>query len=82
MALKVSPHEITLPDFLAAARRGFESMWHVGPMAGLEMHPMDGADRMAYLKDQAGIGFCNITKCCSEVCRCGTGTEAGICYCR
>jgi len=37
-------------------------------IAGLEMHPMDGADRSAFLKDHAGIGLCNITKCCSEVC--------------
>jgi succinate dehydrogenase / fumarate reductase iron-sulfur subunit len=37
-------------------------------VAGLEMHPMDGADRSGFLKDQAGIGLCNITKCCSEVC--------------
>ncbi len=36
--------------------------------AGLEMHPMDRADRVDYLKDQGGIGFCNITKCCTEVC--------------
>jgi len=36
--------------------------------AGLEMHPMDAANRTKYLKDQAGIGFCNITKCCTEVC--------------
>ena len=37
-------------------------------IAALEMHPMDGADRRAFLKDSAGIGLCNITKCCSEVC--------------
>ena len=37
-------------------------------IAGLEMHPMDGADRSGFLKDQAGIGLCNITKCCTEVC--------------
>ena len=36
--------------------------------AGLEMHPIDQADRTGYLKDDAGIGFCNITKCCTEVC--------------
>ena len=36
--------------------------------AGLEMHPMDTADRTRYLKDDAGIGYCNITKCCTEVC--------------
>ena len=37
-------------------------------IAGLEMHPMDGEDRSAFLKDSAGIGLCNITKCCTEVC--------------
>jgi succinate dehydrogenase iron-sulfur subunit len=37
-------------------------------IAGLEMHPMDGVDRAAFLRDHAGIGLCNITKCCSEVC--------------
>jgi succinate dehydrogenase / fumarate reductase iron-sulfur subunit len=37
-------------------------------VAGLEMHPLDAADRVPYLKEEAGIGFCNITKCCTEVC--------------
>jgi succinate dehydrogenase / fumarate reductase iron-sulfur subunit len=37
-------------------------------IAGLEMHPMDGEDRSRFLKDEAGIGLCNITKCCTEVC--------------
>ena len=37
-------------------------------VAGLEMHPIDDANRLEYLKDNAGIGLCNITKCCSEVC--------------
>jgi len=37
-------------------------------IAGLEMHPIDGEDRLAFVKDSSGIGFCNITKCCSEVC--------------
>ncbi len=37
-------------------------------VAGLEMHPLDGANRAALLKDALGIGFCNITKCCTEVC--------------
>ena len=36
--------------------------------AGLEMHPIDTADRRGYLKDDGGIGYCNITKCCTEVC--------------
>ena len=37
-------------------------------MAALEMHPIDGADRLPFVKQHAGIGLCNITKCCSEVC--------------
>jgi len=37
-------------------------------VAGLEMHPMDDADRTGVLKDELGIGYCNITKCCTEVC--------------
>ena len=37
-------------------------------VAGLEMHPLDGADRLNDLKNDMGIGFCNITKCCTEVC--------------
>ena len=36
--------------------------------AGLEMHPLDTSSRTAYLKDEGGIGYCNITKCCTEVC--------------
>ena len=36
--------------------------------AGLEMHPMDQGNRREYLKDSGGIGYCNITKCCTEVC--------------
>ena len=36
--------------------------------AGLEMHPIDAGDRRGYLKDVGGIGYCNITKCCTEVC--------------
>jgi len=36
--------------------------------AGLEMHPKDTLNRSKYLKDEGRIGFCNITKCCTEVC--------------
>jgi succinate dehydrogenase / fumarate reductase iron-sulfur subunit len=32
------------------------------------MHPLDGRNRAGLLKDQLGLGFCNITKCCTEVC--------------
>jgi len=37
-------------------------------IAGLEMHPKDIVDRRPLLKGKAGIGYCNITKCCQEVC--------------
>jgi succinate dehydrogenase / fumarate reductase, iron-sulfur subunit len=37
-------------------------------LAALEMHPLDDNDRVALIKEKAGLGFCNITKCCSEVC--------------
>jgi len=36
--------------------------------AALEMHPLDVEDRLADLKKEHGIGFCNITKCCTNVC--------------
>ncbi len=36
--------------------------------AALEMHPLDVEDRLPELKDAGGIGFCNITKCCTKVC--------------
>jgi succinate dehydrogenase / fumarate reductase iron-sulfur subunit len=36
--------------------------------AALEMHPLDVADRTAQLKESQGIGYCNITKCCTTVC--------------
>lgn len=36
--------------------------------AGLEMHPVDGKSRAGLLRTELGIGFCNITKCCTEVC--------------
>jgi succinate dehydrogenase / fumarate reductase iron-sulfur subunit len=36
--------------------------------AALEMHPLDTADRVADLKERDGLGFCNITKCCTRVC--------------
>ena len=36
--------------------------------AQLEMNPLDEADRVKDLKDEHGIGYCNITKCCTNVC--------------
>ena len=37
-------------------------------VAALEMHPLDTEDRLAELKETQGVGFCNITKCCTRVC--------------
>ena len=36
--------------------------------AELDMHPLDTNDRRRLAREQAGIGLCNITKCCTEVC--------------
>ncbi len=35
---------------------------------GLDAHPMDNENRLELLKGDAGIGLCNVTKCCTEVC--------------
>src|SRR4029434_3021022 len=36
--------------------------------AALEMHPLYTEDRVPELKKAHGVGFCNITKCCTKVC--------------
>ena len=36
--------------------------------AELDMHPLDTNDRRELAQGAAGIGMCNITKCCTEVC--------------
>jgi succinate dehydrogenase / fumarate reductase iron-sulfur subunit len=36
--------------------------------AQLEMNPIDAGDRRKALKEELGIGYCNITKCCTKVC--------------
>jgi succinate dehydrogenase / fumarate reductase iron-sulfur subunit len=36
--------------------------------AALEMHPLDTENRLEDLKKLHGVGFCNITKCCTKVC--------------
>ena len=45
----------------------------VGPRHGvyaaaLEMQPLDVEDRVVDLKEKHGLGYCNITKCCTKVC--------------
>ena len=41
---------------------------HMVYAAALEMHPKDVLDRREQTREQGGLGFCNITKCCTEVC--------------
>ena len=36
--------------------------------AELDMHPLDTLDRKHAAQDEYGLGLCNITKCCTEVC--------------
>ena len=37
-------------------------------IAELDMHPLDTVDRQLAAQADFGLGMCNITKCCSEVC--------------
>jgi succinate dehydrogenase / fumarate reductase iron-sulfur subunit len=37
-------------------------------IAELDMHPLDTVDRKDMAQDEFGLGYCNITKCCTEVC--------------
>jgi succinate dehydrogenase / fumarate reductase iron-sulfur subunit len=41
---------------------------HFVYVANLEMNPIDTGDRVAQLREELGIGYCNITKCCTKVC--------------
>ena len=37
-------------------------------VAELDMHPLDSRERRNEAQEDHGLGFCNITKCCTEVC--------------
>ena len=37
-------------------------------IAELDMHPLDVIDRKHQAQEDHGLGYCNITKCCTEVC--------------
>ena len=37
-------------------------------VAALEMHPLDVENRVPQLRRAHGLGYCNITKCCTAVC--------------
>ena len=36
--------------------------------AALEMNPLDTEDRIPEVRNEGGLGYCNITKCCTKVC--------------
>src|SRR4030095_5222259 len=41
---------------------------HLVYAAALEMHPLDTENRARDLNSTHGVGYCNITKCCTKVC--------------
>ena len=62
-----------LPGRLPRVAQSQQNAEFIGPRfltytAALEMHPLDTADRIVDLKQEHGIGYCNIGKCCTKVC--------------
>ncbi|MDQ3600346.1 MAG: succinate dehydrogenase/fumarate reductase iron-sulfur subunit, partial [Actinomycetota bacterium] len=54
-------------------KESFSGPRYLMRIAELDMHPLDaaaeqGIDRSKDAQDDHGLGFCNITKCCTEVC--------------
>jgi len=49
-------------------KQAFAGPRYLMRIAELEMHPLDTADRRELAQDEQGLGYCNITKCCTEVC--------------
>jgi len=49
-------------------KKGFVGPRFLIRLASLEMHPLDDDDRIPEIKKEFGSGFCNITRCCTEVC--------------
>jgi succinate dehydrogenase / fumarate reductase iron-sulfur subunit len=49
-------------------KESFSGPRYLMRIAELEMHPLDVADRRDVAQDEHGLGLCNITKCCTDVC--------------
>ena len=49
-------------------KQAFAGPRYLMRIAELDMHPLDARDRKREAQDEHGLGFCNITKCCSDVC--------------
>ena len=63
------PDQIAKPGgFLTDEKPKFAGPRFMARLTSLEMHPLDVADRIPFIKEEAGVGLCNITKCCTEVC--------------
>src|SRR3954449_13222341 len=49
-------------------KQAFAGPRYLMRIAELDMHPLDTLDRKGDAQDDFGLGYCNITKCCTEVC--------------
>jgi succinate dehydrogenase / fumarate reductase iron-sulfur subunit len=49
-------------------KQSFAGPRHFARIAELEMHPLDAGERREQAQEEFGLGLCNITKCCTEVC--------------
>jgi succinate dehydrogenase / fumarate reductase iron-sulfur subunit len=49
-------------------KQSFAGPRYLMRIAELDMHPLDARDRQRDAQDEHGLGYCNITKCCSDVC--------------
>jgi succinate dehydrogenase / fumarate reductase iron-sulfur subunit len=49
-------------------KQSFAGPRYLMRMAELDMHPLDTRERRKEAQEEHGLGFCNITKCCTEVC--------------
>ncbi|XVQ84854.1 succinate dehydrogenase/fumarate reductase iron-sulfur subunit [Microbispora siamensis] len=49
-------------------KNNFSGPRYLMRIAELDMHPYDVLDRKDSAQEEHGLGYCNITKCCTEVC--------------
>jgi succinate dehydrogenase / fumarate reductase iron-sulfur subunit len=49
-------------------KEAFSGPRYLMRVAELDMHPLDVLDRKDMAQEDFGLGLCNITKCCTEVC--------------
>jgi succinate dehydrogenase / fumarate reductase, iron-sulfur subunit len=49
-------------------KKAFSGPRYLMRQAELSLHPLDTIDRRDMAQEENGLGYCNITKCCTEVC--------------